>query len=351
VAARILSSYLDALKRASDSDPKTFATMFEEDSPARRLMRGEFRRCVPVLGDDPCLWAFGGPIQQGWIAADDGLPVTSPWECWFLDVRAPSTISWASGSPEVPWDGPEVWGWMVTQGRATDGGWNCFADLVLPHDRKLYGPKMSVVKEWRLGWTLNDDGVFSGPLPRPTVSPNTLPFWRKQEEAERWSAALAAPLFRTLQLLNCEHIEVAVQRPPERKRKKRRGKRRRRTRSSHRPEVAYRVLQLEPGVGHSRRPGGEGGPSSSEDLMRRRHLRRGHYKRWGYHTPIELEDGSRSCAKCGDLEADLCGTGHFGTGRKLVKWINQTTVGSREAGELEKMYSVVEHDSGTGKIH
>jgi hypothetical protein len=56
-------------------------------------------------------------------------------------------------------------------------------------------------------------------------------------------------------------------------------------------------------------------------------------------------DGTRSCAKCGKAEGewgDLCGTGLFGTGRKLVKWIDQTTVGSRAAGELEKMYAV--HD-------
>jgi hypothetical protein len=363
VSGRILGRYLDALKRSRDEmtiagpTRHAFEEEFPEDSPEQRLLRGEFRKCVPVLGDDPCAWAFDGAIQQGWDPIDDGIPVTSPWECWFLDVQAPKTISWASGAPEVPWEGPPVWGWVIRQGQRFDGpegvGWIGSADLVLPHDMRRGEPATPAVKEWRIGWALTEEGMLGGRGPagteflKPVIAPATVPFWRTLEEAKLWTPALSAPLFRTLQLLNCAEIEVGIHRPERPKRKVRRGKRKGRRDRRDRSEVVYRVLQIEAGAGYSRRPGGGGGSSEGDSLLRRRHLRRGHFKKWGYHKLVEREDGSKVCSKCGEAEGSLssvCGTGHFGSGRKLVRWINQTTVGSREAGELEKMYSVVEHD-------
>ena len=57
------------------------------------------------------------------------------------------------------------------------------------------------------------------------------------------------------------------------------------------------------------------------------------------------DDERLDSAKCGDAEGDLselCGTGHFGTGRKLVKWISSLMVGSQDVGQVEKTYLVSE---------
>lgn len=344
---RILSDYLDTLiymrklsrawNHEGTSDRHLFDYQHGPKTPSGQLLAGKFRECVPVLGDEPCAWAFDSQDvkRRQWDPADDGVPLVSPWNSWFLDVRPPKQVTW--GGPEEEWFGPPTWGWIVQQEKSSDTRfagteWFCRATLVLPHrDPNIPVPAAT---DWSIGWFLDEQGLVITPPgnPKPHYAITNLPEWRTMEEAMDWSELLSAPLWRTLQLFNVKDVKHVFKQPQQRKKRKKTRKDRK---GNRKPQISYCVLRIESGRG-ARGPGG-GGTHASPAF----HLRRGHFANYGYHDRKGPED---SCSKCGSSppHGGICGTGHFARGKAVSVWVPAHTVGNKARGERVNIYSLEE---------
>lgn len=339
---RILSSYLDSLIMLRRSDRARFRRDHGANDPGGMLLAGRFRECVPVVGDETCVWSLSSRAVQRkeWNPSAEGVPMTSPWKSWFLDVLPPKKIVWAGR--ERDWFGPPCWGWIVTQNDVGEffsdvARWAGVATLVMPH-RNLSLPTAT---DWTLGWMLDKQGI---PVWAEEQNPENVehykllgvPDWRSTEAAQEWSYLLSAPLWRTLQLLNARNVEREWKKSKGKPGKRRRGRKRKRGKPyKEKPEITYCVLKVEGAQGPS--GPGLGGTHASPKY----HLRRGGWKNYGIH---DRKGPEGSCSRCGSSppHEGICGKGYFGRGKVASIWVPAHTVGSRRRGENVNMYAVGE---------